>query len=223
MVKNRWKQSNRCCQSESSIPNRLGTEILSFIFLSLGMSEISFHHWSGTDNLLPWVSQHLFSAQIFLHVFPLRLSALGFWSLCESSLGLSDVLIESIFWLEGFCWVTAASPLPQRFNHGVPQPLPDTVGNSIFEWQNTQKQSQDHPVRQSTGFGMSLPKYFRRFQPLSFHVCGFLVAVYNCINCAGKNNHLLFSEVQTDSRYIYSALLGSRVQQWAKLAHNTLS
>lgn len=122
MAKNRWKQSNRCCQSESLIPNRFGTEILSFVFLSLGMSEISFHHWSGTDNLLSWVSQHLFRAQIFLHAFPLSLPALGFWSLCESNLLLLDALIKSIFWLEGFCWVTADSPLLQRFNPGVPQP-----------------------------------------------------------------------------------------------------
>lgn len=129
--KNRWKQSNRCCQSASLIPHGFGAEILSFVFLSLGMSEISFHHWSGTGNLLSGVSQHLFSAQIFLHVFPLCLPALGFWSLCEPSLSLLDVLIESIFWLGGLCWVSAASPLLQRFNHGVPQPLPEQ-GNSIF-------------------------------------------------------------------------------------------
>lgn len=122
MAKNRWKQSNRCCQSESLIPNRFGTGILSFVFLSLGMSEISFHHWSGTDNLLSWVSQHLFSAQIFPHVFPLSLPALGFWSLCKPSLSLLDVLIESNFWLGGLCWVTAASPLLQKLTTACHNP-----------------------------------------------------------------------------------------------------
>lgn len=111
MVKNSWKQSKSGCQSESLNPNRLETEILLIIFISLDMSEISFHHWSGTDYLLSWVSQYLFSAEIILHIFPLSFTGLGLSSLCEPSLSLLDVVIRSIFLLEGFCWETAAIPL----------------------------------------------------------------------------------------------------------------
>lgn len=187
MLKNSWKQSNSGCHSESLIPNRLDTEILLVIFISPGMSEISFHHWSGTDYLLSWVSQHLYSAQIILRIFPLSFTGLALSSLCEPRLGLLHVVIRSIFLLEGFYWETAGIPLLWRCSHTVLRPLPDTARNSIFVFQHIQIQHrQDHPIRESTIDGILLLKYFGRFQPPWFFAPGFLVVLYYCINCAGK-------------------------------------
>lgn len=132
MVKNSWKQSNNGCESESLIPNRLETEILLIIFISPDMPEISFHHGRGTDYLLSRVSQHLFGAQIILHIFPPTFTGLGLSSLCEPSLSVLDVVIRSFFLLERFCWETAGIPLLKRSTHTVLWPLPDTVRNSIF-------------------------------------------------------------------------------------------